>query len=151
MRTLRVAGFIITMDSDLGSEQVKGTTVTLGVPAIILNNMQASTALSEYYDSMTYRSRSGRVVAFTATARILDGRQATYTRQAPIVAAYSSRGPDVNNALLQIADVLKPTFMALGSSIWAAWSQNSEGDHNIRGIGHWPISFAHGRQQYFQF
>ncbi|GAB4857707.1 hypothetical protein Ancab_015613 [Ancistrocladus abbreviatus] len=133
MRTVRAAGFIMTMDPDLGSEQVKGTTVTLGVPAIILNNMQASTALWEYYDSMTYRSRSGRAVAFTATARILDGRQATYTGQAPIVAAYSSRGPDVNNALLQTADVLKPTLMAPGSSIWAAWSQNSEGDRNIRG------------------
>ncbi|GAB4857692.1 hypothetical protein Ancab_015598 [Ancistrocladus abbreviatus] len=100
------------MDPDLGSEQVKGTTVTLGVPAIILNNMQASMAVWEYYDSMTYRSRSGRGVAFTATARILDGRQATYTGQAPIVAACSCRGPDVNNALLQTADVLKPTFMA---------------------------------------
>ncbi|GAB4857677.1 hypothetical protein Ancab_015583 [Ancistrocladus abbreviatus] len=106
MRAIRGAGFIMTMDPDLGSEQVKGTTVTLGVPAIILNNMQVSTAVSEYYDSMTYRSRGRRAVAFTATARILDGRQATYTGQAPIVAAYSSRGPDVNNALLQTADVL---------------------------------------------
>ncbi|GAB4857686.1 hypothetical protein Ancab_015592 [Ancistrocladus abbreviatus] len=81
---------------------------------------------------MTYRSRSGRVVAFTAIAMILDGRQATYTGQAQIVVAYSSRGPNVNNALLQTADVLKPTLMAPGSSTWAAWSQNSEGDHNIK-------------------
>lgn len=72
-------------------------------------------------------------MAFTATARILDGRVASYTAQAPIVASYSSRGPDVNNALLQTADVLKPNVMAPGSSIWAAWSPNSEGDHHIRG------------------
>lgn len=72
-------------------------------------------------------------MGFTAHARILDGRLATYTAQAPIVASYSSRGPDLNNALLQTADVLKPTIMAPGSSIWAAWSPNSEGDHYIKG------------------
>ncbi|GMH28827.1 hypothetical protein Nepgr_030670 [Nepenthes gracilis] len=133
MRSVGAAGFIMTMDPDLGIEQVKGTTVILGVPAIILNNMQASTALWDYYNSRTFRSRSGRAVAFTATARIMDGRQAIYTGQAPIVASYSSRGPDVNNALLQTADVLKPNIMAPGSSIWAAWSPNSEGDHNVKG------------------
>ncbi|KAF8412909.1 hypothetical protein HHK36_000881 [Tetracentron sinense] len=127
------AGFIITMDPDIGSEQVKGTTVTLQVPGIVLNNMQASSALWEYYNSHTMRDSHGAAVAFTATARILDGRQAIYTGQAPIVASYSSRGPDVNNALLQTADVLKPNVMAPGSSIWAAWSPNSEGDPYIKG------------------
>ncbi|CAA2977807.1 subtilisin-like protease [Olea europaea subsp. europaea] len=38
------------------------------------------------------------------------------------MASYSSRGPDVNNALLETTYVLKPTIMAPGSSIWAAWS-----------------------------
>lgn len=90
-------------------------------------------ALWQYYNARTFRGRTGRVLAFGATARILDGRQAIYTGQAPIVASYSSRGPDVNNALLQTADVLKPTVMAPGSSIWAAWSPNSEGDHYIKG------------------
>ncbi|KAK9274940.1 hypothetical protein L1049_022196 [Liquidambar formosana] len=127
------AGFIITMDPDMASEQVKGTTVTLRVPGIVLNNMQASLALWEYYNSHTIRSRSGGAVAFTATARILDGRKAIYSGQAPVVASYSSRGPDVNNALLQTADVLKPNVMAPGSSIWAAWSPTSEGDQYIQG------------------
>jgi hypothetical protein len=36
------AGFITTMDPDIGSEQVKGTTITMQVPAIILSNMQSS-------------------------------------------------------------------------------------------------------------
>ncbi|MCL7024882.1 hypothetical protein MKW94_006612 [Papaver nudicaule] len=133
MQKIGAAGFIITMDPDLGSEQVRGTTTTLRVPGIVLSNMQASTALWEYYNSQTIRNRLGHVMAFTATARILDGRVASYTAQAPTVASYSSRGPDVNNALLQTADVLKPNIMAPGSSIWAAWSPNSEGDHHIRG------------------
>lgn len=33
----------MTMDPDVGSEEIKGTTVTLGVPGIVLNNLQAST------------------------------------------------------------------------------------------------------------
>lgn len=133
IRNVGAAGFIMTMDPDVGSEEVKGTTVTLGMPGIVLNNIQASTALWEYYNSKTFRDRTGRAVGFSATARILDGREAIYTGQAPIVASYSSRGPDVNNALLQTADVLKPTVMAPGSSIWAAWSPSSEGDQYVKG------------------
>ncbi|KAA8525979.1 hypothetical protein F0562_007921 [Nyssa sinensis] len=133
IQKIGAAGFILTMNPDVGSVQIKGTTATFRVPGIILNNMQASSALWDYYNSETIRSSSGRVVDFTATARILDGRQAIYTGQAPVVASYSSRGPDVNNALLQTADVLKPNIMAPGSSIWAAWSPNSEGDQFIKG------------------
>ncbi|VFQ70506.1 unnamed protein product [Cuscuta campestris] len=127
------AGFVLTVDPDLGSQQIKGATLTLQVPGLILNNLESSTALRQYYNSNTLRSRNGRAVAFRATARILDGRRAVYTGQGPIVASYSSRGPDVNNALLDTADVLKPNIMAPGSSIWAAWSPNSEGDKYIKG------------------
>lgn len=91
-------------------------------------------ALREYYNSNTLRSRSGRAISFRATAKILDGRQASYNSQDPFVASYSSRGPDVNNALLDTADVLKPNIMAPGSSIWASWSPNSEGDQHIKGM-----------------
>ncbi|KAL9387500.1 hypothetical protein Peur_020624 [Populus x canadensis] len=117
------AGFITTMDPDIGSEQVKGTTITMQVPAIILSNMQSSRL--KYY-----QSSSGQAVGFAARARILDGRKAFFARQAPIFASYSSRGPNVNNALLQSADVLKPNVTASGSSIWAAWTPDSEGDPN---------------------
>lgn len=91
-------------------------------------------ALREYYNSKTLRSRSGKAISFRATARILDGRQASYTRQDPVVASYSSRGPDVNNAQLDTADVLKPNIMAPGSLIWASWSPTSEGDQYIKGM-----------------
>ncbi|KAH8514016.1 hypothetical protein H0E87_007030 [Populus deltoides] len=140
------AGFITTMDPDIGSEQVKGTTITMQVPAIILSNMQSSRmkwhlsirlqALWEYYSSDTIRSNSGQAVGFAERARILDGRKAFFARQAPIFASYSSRGPNVNNALFQTADVLKPNVTASGSSIWAAWTPDSEGDPFYQGYGH---------------
>ncbi|KAK9121045.1 hypothetical protein Syun_018662 [Stephania yunnanensis] len=133
IQRIGAAGFIMTMDPDLASDQVRGTTATFRVPGVVLNNIQASTALWEYYNANTARNKNGRVVGFTAKGRILDGRVASYTGQAPIVASFSSRGPDVNNALLQTADVLKPNIMAPGSSVWAAWSPNSEGDPYIKG------------------
>ncbi|XP_059639173.1 subtilisin-like protease SBT2.5 [Cornus florida] len=127
------AGFILTTTPDVGSEQIKGTTATFQVPGIILNNMHSSSALWEYYNSYTTRRSSRHAMSFTATARILGGRQAIYNGQAPVVASYSSRGPDVINTLLKTVDVLKPNIMAPGSSIWAAWSPNSEGDQDSKG------------------
>ncbi|KAK8516293.1 hypothetical protein V6N12_068903 [Hibiscus sabdariffa] len=133
MKQIGAAGFIITLDPNFGSAVIKGTMVTLQIPAIILNDMQASSALWEYYNSNTVRDMRGQAIIFAAKARILDGRQAIYTGQAPVVASYSSRGPDVQNALMQTADVLKPNVMAPGSSIWAAWSPDSDGDKYIKG------------------
>ncbi|XP_073033329.1 subtilisin-like protease SBT2.5 isoform X1 [Primulina eburnea] len=133
IQRIGAAGFILTMDPDVGSEQIKGATVTLPVPGIILNNRESSSAVWEYYNSNTVRTRSGKAIGFRGTARILDGRRATFVGPAPVVASYSSRGPDVDNALLETADVLKPNIMAPGSSIWAAWSHDSEGDEPLRG------------------
>ncbi|KAK1306091.1 Subtilisin-like protease [Acorus calamus] len=129
MRKIGAAGFILTLDTDF-SPFVHATAATLSfpVPGILLETNQASSALWSYYNTNTARGRGGRVRRFGATARILDGRRAVYTGHGPVVASYSSRGPDVNNALLQKADVLKPTFMAPGTDIWAAWSPSSGGD-----------------------
>ncbi|KAL4334749.1 hypothetical protein GQ457_07G010890 [Hibiscus cannabinus] len=141
MKQIGAAGFIITLDPNFGSAVIKGTMVTLQIPAIILNDMQASSALWEYYNSNTVRDMRGQAIVFAAKARILDGRQAIYTGQAPVVASYSSRGPDVQNALMQTADVLKPNVMAPGSSIWAAWSPDSDGDKYIKGMTAFRFSF----------
>ncbi|KAH9720978.1 hypothetical protein KPL70_006249 [Citrus sinensis] len=133
IKKIGAAGFILRMDPDQDFSPNKFKDMALDVPGIILNNMQSSMDLLEYYNSHTIKSRAGQAVVFRARARILDGRRAIYHGQAPVVASYSSRGPDVNNALLQTADVLKPNIMAPGSSIWAAWSPSSEGDPNLKG------------------
>lgn len=39
---MAAAGFILIMDPDMGSTPVNGSTMTLRVPGIILNDMQAS-------------------------------------------------------------------------------------------------------------
>lgn len=72
-------------------------------------------------------------MSFGATARILEGRHATYTGEAPIVADYSSRGPDVENSQMQPAEVLKPNVMAPGHLIWGAWSPTSNAMPEIQG------------------
>lgn len=78
-----------------------------------------------YYNSNTLRGEDGQVVRFGATVRITEGRRATYTGEAPVVAPYSSRGPDLENKDLQAADALKPNVMAPGHNIWGAWSPTS--------------------------
>ncbi|KAK1286897.1 hypothetical protein QJS10_CPB20g01345 [Acorus calamus] len=106
MRTVGAAGFILTLDYDLNpSARISLGTVNLPVPGIVLDTVQASSTLWKYYNANTAKGRDGTATRFGATARILDGRHATYTGQSPVVASYSSRGPDVNNAFLQTADL----------------------------------------------
>jgi hypothetical protein len=87
----------------------------------------------QYYNNNTVRDEDGDVLSFGATARILEGRRATYTGEAPVVADYSSRGPDVENSLMQPAEVLKPNVMAPGHLIWGAWSPTSNALPEIHG------------------
>lgn len=42
------AGFILTMDPDIGAEQIKGATATLRVPGIILYDMESSSVRSSF-------------------------------------------------------------------------------------------------------
>ncbi|KAJ3680619.1 hypothetical protein LUZ60_016897 [Juncus effusus] len=126
MRRIRAVGVIITSDEDLPDDDIGvESTMTLPLPGIVLSTSQDSKVLLDYYNSNTLRSSVGHVTTFGATVRIQDGRRAIYTGDGPIVASYSSRGPDLNNNLMEIADVLKPNIMAPGSAIWAAWSPDS--------------------------
>ncbi|GAB4856762.1 hypothetical protein Ancab_014680 [Ancistrocladus abbreviatus] len=85
MRAIRAAGFIMTMDPDLGSEQVKGTTVTLGVPTIILNNMQASTVwlahsvygqfITAFMQKTILRGKEGGVAVIVDKQHSYDGNK----------------------------------------------------------------------------
>nr|CAB3485293.1 unnamed protein product [Digitaria exilis] len=133
IQTIGAAGVIITdrsaHDVDIEFEPTFPTTV----PSAIVLKGSDMRALMRYYNNNTVRDEVGNVVSFGATARILEGRHATYTGEAPVVADYSSRGPDVENSQLQPAEVLKPNVMAPGHLIWGAWSPTSDAMPEIRG------------------
>lgn len=76
--------------------------------------------LWSYYAEHTVYGGSATV--FGATAAITEGRVAAFTDAAPVVARYSSRGPDVIDRESTPADVLKPDILAPGDQVWAAWS-----------------------------
>ncbi|TVT96892.1 hypothetical protein EJB05_57889, partial [Eragrostis curvula] len=65
---------------------------------------------------------AGIATVFGAAASIAEGRVVTFTDAAPVVARYSSRGPDVADNASTPADVLKPDILAPGDQVWAAWS-----------------------------
>eukprot|EP01018_Ginkgo_biloba_P026300 Gb_06235 [translate_table: standard] len=131
-KKLGAAGFV-TIDPNVGPEANKDISVILAVPGIILTDINSSLALMEYYNASTKRDSNGTAVEFEATAKIRDGRVAVYSGHAPIVAWFSSRGPDVTNVKFQPADVLKPNIMAPGNLIWAAWSPSSGDYQNFQG------------------
>ncbi|CAA6657140.1 unnamed protein product [Spirodela intermedia] len=105
MRKLGAAGFILVAESGAGSE-APPTVATVSIDP-----------MWDYYNANSARGSRGEVLVFGARARITDGRHAVYT----------GKGPDVDNVLLQAADVLKPNVMAPGTSIWAAWSPQARG------------------------
>ncbi|OEL19086.1 Subtilisin-like protease SBT2.5 [Dichanthelium oligosanthes] len=110
------------------------------VPSAIVLKGSDMRALLRYYNNNTVRDEDGKVVSFGATVRILEGRRATYTAEAPVVADYSSRGPDAENSQMQPAEVLKPNVMAPGHLIWGAWSPTSTVEPEIRGENYAMLS-----------
>ncbi|KAK3144095.1 hypothetical protein QOZ80_4AG0308730 [Eleusine coracana subsp. coracana] len=102
--------------------------------AVFIDEADSRQGLMRYYNNHTFRQgENGPVIAFGATVRITDGRRATYTGEAPVVATYSSRGPDVENRQLVPADALKPNVMAPGHNIWGAWSPTSLANSEFQG------------------
>ncbi|RLM65297.1 subtilisin-like protease SBT2.5 [Panicum miliaceum] len=133
IQKIGAAGVIVTdrstHDVDIDFEPTFPTTV----PSAIVLKGSDMQALMQYYNNNTVRDEDGDALSFGATARILEGRRATYTGEAPVVADYSSRGPDVENSLMQPAEVLKPNVMAPGHLIWGAWSPTSNALPEIHG------------------
>ncbi|XP_062224864.1 subtilisin-like protease SBT2.5 [Phragmites australis] len=133
IQKIGAAGVIVTDrysgDVDIEYEPAFPTTI----PSAIVLNGADMRALLRYYNNNTVRDEDGKIVSFGATVRILEGRRATYTGEAPVVADYSSRGPDVENAQMQPAEVLKPNVMAPGHHIWGAWSPTSHAMPEIQG------------------
>ncbi|KAG8065552.1 hypothetical protein GUJ93_ZPchr0004g38205 [Zizania palustris] len=126
IQKIGAAGVVIT-DRYSGDVDIEyqPTFPTTFPSAVVLNGVDTQ-ALLEYYDNNSVRDDQGSVTTFGATIRILEGRRASYTREAPVVTDYSSRGPDVDNMQMQAADVLKPNVMAPGQHIWGAWSPTSD-------------------------
>uniref|UniRef100_J3M014 Peptidase S8/S53 domain-containing protein n=1 Tax=Oryza brachyantha TaxID=4533 RepID=J3M014_ORYBR len=133
IQKIGAAGVIFTdRDSGYVDVEYQPTFPTTIPSAMVLKGADAQ-ALLQYYENNLARDADGSVTAFGATVRILEGRRASYSKEAPVVADYSSRGPDVDNLQMQPADVLKPNVMAPGHHIWGAWSPTSDAMVEFRG------------------
>lgn len=71
--------------------------------------------------------------SFKATGTIGDGLEPILYKSAPLVALFSSRGPNIRDYSFRDADLLKPDILAPGSLIWASWSPNGTDDANYLG------------------
>ncbi|KAH7424310.1 hypothetical protein KP509_11G002200 [Ceratopteris richardii] len=111
-RNLSAAGFVLYVKTDLPG--IKFSPTPLGMPGIVIIDVQDSLTLMEYYKS----SSAGQ----HARARIGNGMYPSYQGTAPQVALFSSRGPAAKNHMLQDSDILKPDILAPGSLIWGAWT-----------------------------
>uniref|UniRef100_A0A0D3FYJ3 Subtilisin-like protease n=1 Tax=Oryza barthii TaxID=65489 RepID=A0A0D3FYJ3_9ORYZ len=140
IQKIGAAGVIITDRSSSDSDIEYHPTFPTSIPSAIVVNSADAQALLEYYDDNLVRDKEGSVTKFGATIRILDGRRAIYTREAPVVAEYSSRGPDVDDMQMQAADVLKPNVMAPGHHIWGAWSPTSDAMVEFQGESYAMLS-----------
>ncbi|XP_078434289.1 subtilisin-like protease SBT2.5 [Wolffia australiana] len=128
---LGAAGFVLVVEKD--SPGVKYEPIPLATPGILIIDVRKSKELIDYYDVSTRRDWARRAIKFEGTAAIGEGMSPTFHRSAPMVAAFSSRGPDVKDFTFQDADVLKPDILAPGSLIWAAWSPNGTDEANYVG------------------
>ncbi|KAL3693997.1 hypothetical protein R1sor_007648 [Riccia sorocarpa] len=120
VRNLSAMGFIMVVQSDTAGSRFDPIPIT--VPGIIITSQNHSQILLDYYNQTTSRTTEGQAVTFEAEGKIGNGQQAVYSGTSPVVALYSSRGPDIRDYSFSNADVLKPNVLAPGSLIWAAWT-----------------------------
>ncbi|XXG56177.1 hypothetical protein AAC387_Pa03g3661 [Persea americana] len=103
------------------------------IPGIMIPKIADVQILMDYYQRQSSRDWKGAVVKYSGTAAILEGRIATFGEQAPIVNRFSSRGPDIIDNHMNLADVLKPDIVAPGHLVWAAWSRVSISESILKG------------------
>lgn len=130
-KSLGAIGFVLAVESV--SPGTKFEPVASGMPGIIITDVDKSMELIDYYKLSTPRDWTGRVKSFKATGTIGDGLEPILYKSAPIVAIFSSRGPNIRDYSFLDADLLKPDILAPGSLIWASWSPNGTDDANYIG------------------
>ncbi|MED6211218.1 hypothetical protein PIB30_071593 [Stylosanthes scabra] len=120
-KNLSAAGVVFYMDPFVIGYQINP--VPMKMPGIIIASTNDSKVLMQYYNSsLEVDAVTKKVTKFGAVASIHGGLKANYSNAAPKVMYYSARGPDPEDTLPHVADILKPNLLAPGNLIWAAWS-----------------------------
>ncbi|XP_023757650.1 subtilisin-like protease SBT2.6 isoform X1 [Lactuca sativa] len=130
-KTLGAIGFVLAVENV--SPGTKFDPMAIGIPGILIIDVDKSMELIEYYKASTLRDWSGRVKSFKAKGMIGNGLEPILHKSAPIVALFSARGPNIRDYSYRDADLLKPDILAPGSLIWASWSPNGTDDVNYIG------------------
>ncbi|CAA6670040.1 unnamed protein product [Spirodela intermedia] len=140
-KVLGFAGFILVANPILGDFVAEPLPFT--IPGIMIPKVSDVQILLDYYEKTTYRDPERTVTRYGGRASIGEGRIASFDEGAPVVARFSSRGPDVVDRQMNAVDVLKPDILAPGSQIWAAWSPISALEPILRGFCA-AIRYKHG-------
>ncbi|XP_068332101.1 subtilisin-like protease SBT2.6 isoform X2 [Pyrus communis] len=137
-KSLGAIGFVLAVENV--SPGTKFDPVPVGVPGILITDVEKSMDLIDYYNISTVRDWTGRVKSFKGIGSIGNGLMPILHKSAPQVALFSARGPNIKDFSFQEADLLKPDILAPGSLIWAAWSPNGTDEPNYVGEGFAMIS-----------
>ncbi|XP_077230900.1 PA-domain containing subtilase family protein [Tasmannia lanceolata] len=130
-KVMAFSGFVLVANPVYGDFVVQP--LPFSTPGIMIPKISDVQILLEYYKGQTDRDQRGVVTRYRGRARIGEGRIASFWDEAPIVSRFSSRGPNIIDSHMNLADVLKPDILAPGDLIWAAWSPMSAADPILMG------------------